>query len=207
MSPFADLLHYAHTRDPQSLERLAWHYEGSFVEASKLALQSLFGCGCLGAIFILPALIRLGWIGLAFGAALIALVPLLYRVDKFRWRRYARRSLRNGEPQIYRKVRIGEIADGAEMFQSYWKRDPGDENELELDHPIGLLEPVQQADEWWQWKMDVPHRNDNRLRPTWSPSYFELGLVRRRADGTPELVAGGQVYYGYDPWGDKLEKW
>jgi hypothetical protein len=207
VNPYSTLLHYAHHRDDASLDRLVEIHGRDFTAASRLALYFGLITGCGFGLFAVPVLWRLGALGAAIALGWIALVAMLNVVDRWRRRRATRRSLIEAKPIVCRKVRIGAIAPGADMFQSYWKRSPDDPGELELDHPLSMLETVERSDEVWQWLMSVPHHNSNRLAPDWLNAHYDIGLVRRRADGTPELVAGGQVYFSYDPWADRVEKW
>ncbi len=102
-----------------------------------------------------------------------------------------------------RKVRVAEAKPGSRIFQSYWEHPAGDDGELELDHPAELRDAVEQADTWWQWNMPRPHRTNGKLE--WLRPFFDVGLARREPNGDYILLAGGVVYFPYDPWANRIE--
>jgi hypothetical protein len=52
--------------------------------------------------------------------------------------------------------------------------------------------------------MPVPARTGNG-RLEWIHPFFDIGLTKREPNGDYTLIAGGVVYFSYDPWADRIE--
>ncbi len=51
--------------------------------------------------------------------------------------------------------------------------------------------------------MPVPSRSNGKL--TWIRPFFDVGLAKREPNGDYTLIAGGVVYFPYDPWANRIE--
>ena len=195
---YPTLLRYANTRDENAR---AWLAESmarvEYAQASRVWMFYTF--------LLLPVALfapRFGWWGCGVFLVLAALIPLLIRFDRWNRRRKAFNALPRGEPEVYTKVEVKPLPEGSRIFQSYWTNGTTPQP-LELDHPMEMMDVVTEANEWWQFRMPVPREDRGRIRE--GISYFDVGLVLREDNGRRRLLAGGVVYFSYDPWGDKLE--
>jgi hypothetical protein len=192
------LLDYASTRNDASR---AWIAEAlarsDFARASRIWGGYAIVLGVVGLLAVSATGLRgCGWMLL-----LSLAIPLLVRFDRWNRRRKAWNRLADGKAWIYEKVEVREPPSGSRIFQSYWNK--GEHGQVELDHPIELWHAVRQANEWWQWEMDMPREENGRTR--WSSVYEDVGLVHRDGDGRRTLLAAGVVYFSYDPWTDRVD--
>ena len=191
------LLRYAADRDERAREWLAEalaRYD--YAQASRVAMFYLF--------FLFPVgffSIAFGLRGCGFTLLLLLAHPLLRRFDRWNRRRKAHRGLGEGVADVFIKNEVTPPPDGSRIFQSYWTSPR--ESRVELDHPMELWDTVERANEWWQWRMPVPRENGGRIEM--GISYYDVGLVLRHDDGRLELLAGGVVYFPYDPWADRID--
>ena len=191
------LLRYAATRDAAAHEWLAEamaRYD--YWQASRFWM--------FYAIFLFPvAFFSLGFGRYGCGFVLVAMlgIPLLQRFDRWNRRRKARIGLAEGVADIYIKQEVTPPPAGSRIFQSYWSNDA--HPRVELDHPMELWDAVARANEWWQFRMPVPRDDGKRI--TLGISHYDLGLVRRDERGRVELVAGGVVYFSFDPWTNRIQ--
>jgi hypothetical protein len=192
---FPTFLRYASTRDERAREWMA-----SALARSEFHLASRWWGGYAIVVCVI-GLLTVGTGGCFLALAALLLVPLLIRFDRWRRRRAAWRKLADGKALVHTKVEVRPPKEGSRVFQSLWMR--GDFGPVELDHPLDLWEPVQEADEWWQFRMPRPH--DSRGRVQYLDVHFDIGLVRRETDGTRRLIAGGVVYFSYDPWTGRVD--
>lgn len=191
---YSNLLRYATTREEATR---AWLAEAlsryDYVDASRFRKTFV-----LLLVIVAPLMVAgSGLRGLALILLLSLCVPFLGRLDRWNRRRLAWAHLADGVAEIYTKVRVKPPAGGSNMFQSYWTIE-GIERPVELDHPMELLDAVTRANEWWQWRMPVPAIENGRRR--WRTPHLDVGLVHRDAAGERSLLAGGVVYFSYDPW-------
>ncbi|MBM3271109.1 MAG: hypothetical protein FJZ01_26050 [Candidatus Sericytochromatia bacterium] len=192
------LLTYASSRDERARKWLAEALSRrDYAPASRLWLWYL-----VLVIFVGLLNMQRGWSGIGPATLLLVFLPAIWRLDRLnrRWKAY--RGLARGRATVGRKVDVKVPASGGRVFQSYWSE--GTDHLLELDHPIELLETIRAADEFWRWEMPLPHE-DGRGFIRESLVTYDLGLVRRDAQGCRHLLAGGSVYFDYDPWADRVD--
>jgi hypothetical protein len=192
---YPTFLRYASTRDERARDWMA----AALARTDFWAASRWWGGYAIVVCVI--GLLTIGTGGCLFALLALLLVPLVVRFDRWNRRRIAWKKLAEGEPEIYTKVEVSPPKQGSRVFQSYWTRDGI--GRVELDHPMELWEAVQEADEWWQFRMPRPHESNGRVQ--WLHVHMDLGLVRRDADGTRHLVAGGVIYFSYDPWTDRVD--
>lgn len=195
---YEQLLRFATTRDATARGWLAEalsRYE--YATASRIWVFYTIGV-CLFGFFALAA----GLWGCGLTLALALLIVPMNRLDRIRRRQKAWKGLGEGKASIHSKLEVKMPTDGSRIFQSYWTTDMPS-GRVELDHPMELREAVEQADEWWQWIMPVPHEDNGGVK--YLNVHFDLGLVRCLPDGGRELVAAGVVYFSYDPWAGRID--
>lgn len=195
---YRHLLRFATTGDPASRTWLAEalsRYE--YWPASRI-----WGIYTIILVLVGFFLLAAGPIGCGIWVLLALLIYPLNRLDRWRRRRAAWRALAEGKPLIHSKLEVTMPSGGSRIFQSYWTSDhPG--GRVELDHPIELLDAVNDADEFWQWLMPAPHDSGGRVK--YLNVHFDVGLVRRLPNGEREIVRGGVVYFSYDPWSGRID--
>jgi hypothetical protein len=190
------LLHFGATRDDESRDWLAGalaRYD--YLDASRFAKYYLI------LWFTVALLFGLSLRGCGEVLLLLLLAPALMLFDHWNRRRKAAKNLLDGEALVYRKVDVKEPPAGSRVFQSYWARN--DAQPVELDHPMELRAAVEESNEWWQWLMPVPKESNGRV--SWVKTHFDVGLVHHDAGGNRRLVAGGVVYFSYDPWTGRVD--